>query len=194
MKAISDKLKQRGNQFNLVLNDNELNLFHSSSWLFSEILKRIDDVGFLALIKHENEWDEMEKRIKTPHYHIVMTLAYNRVSSLGNILRLFVDKFHCNENQISIEKCTDVCASVRYLIHLDNIDKESYLPFDIVSNNDALVGEYLSRIREINDIKEVIEIAHRFSFNTEQIMLHIGHSNWKKWRVEFTDLKRDSRY
>lgn len=194
MKAISDKLKQRGNQFNLVLNDNELNLFHSSSWLFSEIVKRIDDVGFLALIKHENEWDEMEKRIKNAHYHIVMTLAYNRVSSLGNVLRMFVDAFHCNENQISIEKCNDVCASVRYLIHLDNIDKESYLPFDIVSNNDKLVGEYLSRIREINDIKEVIEIVHRFSFNTEQIMLHIGHSNWKKWRVEFNDLIRDSRY
>lgn len=194
MKAISNNLKQRSNQFNLVLNDNELNLFHDSSWLFKEILNRISDIGFLALIKHENEWDSLEKRVKTNHYHIVMTLAYNRVSSLNNVLQMFVDAFHCNENQISIEKCNDVCASVRYLIHLDNIDKESYLPFDIYSTDDALVGEYLSRIREIHDIKEVIKIAHQYAFNTEQIMLHIGHSNWKKWRVEFQDLKRDARF
>ena len=179
MNKVSDKLKQRSNQFAMVLNDSGADIFKNSDYLFKECLKRIPDIGFLALICHENEWDSLEKRVKTMHYHLVFNLRYQRVSSLANMLKMFVDAFHCNENQISIEKCTDMCASCRYLIHLDNVDKQPFLPFDVLCTDEKLFGEYLSRIREITDIKEVIEIAKRYNYSTETIMLNVGKKNWK---------------
>lgn len=193
MNKITDNLKQRSNRFNVVLNDSSADLFKNPSYLFKSFLNRVESISFLALIQHDNEWDNENQRFKTNHYHLTFTLKDNAVCSLGNMLNRIVDAYHCNANQVSIEKCNDLCGSVRYLIHMDNIDKQSYLPFDILSTDDVLVGEFLSRVREINDIKEVVAIAKRYHYDTESILLHVGSANWRKWRTEFIDLKRDAR-
>lgn len=189
---VSKELNQRSNQFFCVFNDSGADLFKSSRFIYSKMLKEIPNLRFIALIFHENEWDSDLKKIKTNHYHVYFNLKDCLMTSLNNMLNTIVDIFKCNRNQISIEKATDECKCVRYLIHLDDLDKQSYLPFDIVTNNESLCAEYFARIPIINDIKEVVEIARRYHYSTEQIMLAIGKKNWKNWRTEFLDLKRDN--
>lgn len=190
----SDNLKERSNQFFCVFNDNELNLFKNSNYIFSKIMKCNSlDVGFIALIKHENEWDSEEKKIKVPHYHVFFNLKFQQICSCNTILNIIVELFHCNREQISIRKATDVVKCVRYLCHLDDMDKDKYLPFDIVSNDDKKVGDYMSMTLVINDVRDLVSVVKRHNYNLESIILSIGNKNYKTYRQVIGDLIRQVR-
>lgn len=191
--TISKELRQVSNTFFCVFNDSGANVFKDCGHIYSKMMKNIPNIGFIALIQHENEWDNDEKRIKTNHYHVYFNLRYYQRCSLNSMLTMIVETFHCNRNQISIEKATDECMCVRYLCHFDNMDKQPYLPFDVITNNQSLVGDYFNRIPIINDLRDFVEICKTYHWNTETIMLKVGAKNWKHYRSEYFDLKRDMR-
>ena len=121
-------MKQRGYAFSCVLNDSGADVFKNSDYVLKKVLKCDLDVKFAACILHDMDEDEFHVK-KTNHYHLVFTINYNM--AIKSVLNALVKSFSCNENQVSIEKCTDVCSQVRYLIHRDDADKYQYLPFDI---------------------------------------------------------------
>ena len=130
-KKVSENLKQISNQFFCVFNDSDFVKFKSAKDIYLKLSNGISNLGFIAVIQHENEYDEIEKRVKVNHYHVYFNLRYCLRCSLNSMLNNIVDLYNCNANQISIEKATDECMCVRYLCHLDNADKQSYMPFDI---------------------------------------------------------------
>ena len=131
---MKDKLNQRSSKFSLVFNDNGADLFKNSRYIVTTIRNcGLLSIHFIACIKHDKDLDEQTNQLKTIHYHIVLSL-YN-TTRLITMIKLLVDLFHCNENQISIEKCTSLEMATRYLIHLDDFDKADYRKEDIETND-----------------------------------------------------------
>ena len=178
-----DKLNQRGNAFSLVLNDSGANLFKSSSAIYNRLGVSDLDFCFIAVMYHDKDYDTENHRYKTPHYHVVLT--FDNTYRVGTILNCFVDIFHCNENQITIEKCSSVPMQTRYLIHLDDLDKYQYNREDIVSNHVDVVARYLN-LNKIIDLNDCVVVVRNYHYDLESIMCNV--LNFDKWRRNILDL------
>ena len=184
-----DKLNQRSTKFSLVLNDSGAELFKNSRYIVTTIrCCGLLSIHFIACIKHDKDVDEETQHIKTQHYHLVLSL-YNS-TRLSTLVNLLVDLFHCNANQISIEKCTSLEMATRYLIHLDDFEKQPYNKEDIVTNDFVKLKECLEYVDKIKDIKDLITVVKQFPKLTE-LMVHIGYDNYKKYRLVIQDIRRD---
>lgn len=186
---MKDKLNQRSKQFSLVLNDNGADVFKNSRYIVTTIrCCGLLSIHFIACIKHDRDIDEQTNHVKTPHYHLVLSI-YN-TTRLSTIINLLVDLFHCNENQVSIEKCTSLEMSTRYLIHLDDFEKVPYRKEDIETNDYSKLKECLEYVDKIKDIKDLIVLCQQFPVLTD-LMIHIGYDNYKKYRLVINDIRRE---
>ena len=130
---MDDKLNQRSDKFTLVLNDNELDLFKNARNVVNKFQLQDDiDLIYIACIKHDRDKDEVGN-LKTKHYHVVIHL--NKVCRIGTLINRISDVFKCNTNQITVDKCSSLCMQSRYLMHLDDFDKERYDITDVVCND-----------------------------------------------------------
>lgn len=184
-----DKLSQRSNQFSLVLNDSGANVFQNSHHIVYELVNQEDVcVIYCACIMHDKDEDEYGN-LKTTHYHLVVQL--NAQCRLKTFLNFIIDKFHCNENQVSIEKCSSIEMQMRYLVHLDDFDKYQYDAKDIVSNNEEFVKKCMSYIKFISCVDDLIAICQEYKNNLLKLMSVIGYENYKKYRVVIADIRRE---
>lgn len=178
-----DKLKQRSNQFTIVLNDNECHWFKNCDFIINKLISDYDvDVVYIAVIYHDKDLDE-NKQPKTPHYHVILEL--DKICTVGSCLKWLSSKFMCNENQISIDKCNDLAMQSRYLIHLDEIDKVPYFEFDVHTNNVARYKDYL-KLKKIKDMKDLISFVKECHYDLEIIMSKLAH--YDKYRKYINDL------
>lgn len=187
MSKIDDRerwLNQRSTDFSIVLNDNELKLFKSSRHIFTKFMtsESMSPV-YIAIIYHDNDYIEEEHRLKTPHYHIALELG--KMCRVGTLLRTICDLFHCNENQVSIEKCSSICMYSRYLCHLDDYDKYQYLTADVVTNDIDVLNRYYSLVI-VRDIHDLINVVKHYRYDLEEIMQNVAH--YDKWRKYINDL------
>lgn len=183
-----DKMRQRGYAFSCVLNDNGADVFKNPRYIRKEMEKSILDIKYIACILHDMDVDDFNQK-KTNHYHLVFTMNSNM--TIRSVLNVIVKTFSCNENQVSIEKCNDVCAQVRYLIHMDDKDKHPYLPFDIETNDQVRTCEFFQKVVNINDCADVDAICDRYHFNLREIAKAMGDAQFKKWLWYITATKRD---
>lgn len=187
-------LNQRSTQFTIVLNDSGANVFKDSSHIV-RTLRCADDlcIVYIACIKHDRDLDEETQHVKTVHYHVVV--QFDRVYRIGSVINIFVDLFHCNANQVSVDKCTSLVMQTRYLIHLDEApnEKHHYNACDIITNNSDLVSRYLKYIKEIASIDDLITIVYQFP-NLCELMSRIGYDNYKKYRIIIQDIRREINY
>lgn len=181
---MAEKLNLRSDKFTIVLNDNELNLFKSSKHIV-DVLTTVDEwcPSYIAVIKHDRDYDKELNQYKTVHYHVVLSLECN--CRIGTLLNRFTSLFYCNENQVTIDKCSSLCSQSRYLLHLDDYDKAKYLPVDVVTNNIELFDKYITMER-VKDLNDLICLVQRYHYDLEEIMVHI--SNYDKWRKYINDL------
>ena len=181
-------LNQRGCAFSIVLNDNELHLFKSANYVLNTLMCCGKDWIFVACVLHDKDFDVERKCYKTQHYHVVITFGGSY--RVGTILNLICDEFHCNENQVSIEKCNSVPMQVRYLVHLDDFDKHQYDFADIHSNRMDIVDKYLHQVKKIVDEQDLFSIMKEYPVLQDLIGI-IGLDQYKKWRVVIQDLRRE---
>ena len=105
---------------------------------------------------------------------------------LGTCFDFIQDIFSCNDNQISIEKCSDVGAQTRYILHLDDVDKYQYPGNILVTNCFERCEFYLSHIR-IRDEKHLIEVIDNNPSKRDLLRI-LGAKQYKKWRFAIIDL------
>ena len=179
-------LNQRSDKFTIILNDNELHLFKNARYIIKEI-NCIQSLCLIfgACIYHDKDYDEYAKKYKTPHYHLVIHVDRNY--RIGTVINLISDCFKCNANQISIDKCNDLCAQTRYLINEDEYEKEKYHydRGDIATNKYDTLYRYLD-IKRIADLKDCVDVVRQYHYDLEEIMMNI--SNYDKWRKYINDL------
>ena len=180
---MEDKLNQRSNKFTIVLNDNELHLFKDSVNILNKMYGD-EKLGvlYIAIIKHDRDKDE-NGNIKTMHYHVVLSLNNN--CRIGTLLNKICDLFHCNENQVTIDKCSSLEMQSRYLLHLDDFDKEDYFQYEVVTNKRDVFENYIN-LEKISDLKELISVVKRCHYDLETIMITIA--NYDRWRKYINDL------
>ena len=178
-----EKLNQRSDKFSIVLNDNELELFKNARNVVNKFMLQDDiTIVYIACIMHDRDKDD-NGNLKTKHYHVVLQL--NSVCRIGTLLNRISDIFHCNQNQVSIEKCSSLCMQSRYLMHLDDFDKEDYDITDVVCNDYDVLKRYYNLVF-VRDLHDLIVLVHNYHYDLEQIMLSIG--NYDKWRKYINDL------
>lgn len=180
---MEDKLNQRSDKFSIVLNDNELELFKNTRNVVSKFMLQDDiTIVYIACIMHDRDKDELGN-LKTKHYHVVIQL--NSVCRIGTMLNRISDIFKCNTNQISIEKCSSLCMQSRYLLHLDDFDKERYDLHDVITNDTDVLNRYYNMVF-VRDLYDLLAVVKRYHYDLEQIMVSIG--NYDKWRKYINDL------
>lgn len=177
-------LNQRSDKFTIVLNDNELNLLKSARHILQEF-KLSEQIGlvYIAVIKHDRDKLDDGVSLKTLHYHVVVHL--NKICRISTLLHYLMDTFHLNENQISMDKCNSLCMQSRYLIHLDDFDKERYYESEVETNDRDVLKRYLDMVI-VRDIHDLIGIVKHYNYDLELIMLNL--SNYDKWRKYINDL------
>ena len=179
-----DKLNQRSDKFTIVLNDNEVNLFKDSETIVNKLITDVDvGVSYIACIKHDRDIDEEQQQVKTIHYHVVLEL--DSICRVGTILKWLCNKFHCNENQVSIDKCNSLAMQSRYLLHLDDIDKARYYETEVSTNNIFRFKDYLTLVK-IKDMKDLIARVKEYHYDIEIIMSKIV--NYDKYRKYINDI------
>lgn len=175
---------QRSDKYSLVFNDNELHLFKSATHIVKEFHLCNDlTIVYIACIMHDRDFDDETHQLKTKHYHIVLQLG--QICRVGTILNRICDMFHCNENQISIEKCNSLCMQSRYLMHLDDFDKTEYFLSEVVTNDAEVLKRYYSLVI-VRDLHDLISVVKRFNYDLETIMENVAH--YDKWRKYINDL------
>lgn len=122
------------------------------------------------------------------HYHLV--LVYDKRVRISTMLNRCAVAFNCDKCNIQIQPVRSLNASIQYLVHKNDIDKEQYPDFIIVSNFDKA---YLMTLLNTTDY----EIELNFDIlcdivancNTlSEIMSNIGLSNYNKYRNVIRDL------
>lgn len=178
------KANQIGFAFSLVLNDSSADLFHDSRRLMNKIISQKQyQIKFVAVAFHDLDVNEFGDK-KTNHYHVVIEFMDRlRLISCFNWI---VDLFHCNENQVQIEKCSDVGSQARYLIHLDDADKYQYLPSIVVCNNADQLDFYYKRFY-VRDEEDLVNIVER-NPSKKRLFLVLGEKQYKKYRYIIHDL------
>ena len=180
------KLDQVADEFSLVLNDSGADVFKSSRYIVKEL--RLDEshtLDFIACIYHDKDYNEVND-LKTPHYHLC--LKFQDRFRVRSILNYIVDKFHCNENQVQIQKCTDFGAQVRYLVHLDNKDKYPYPKEDVVCSDEKTLDYYFSHLRVLDE-RDLVRIVEMFP-NKRDLFLKLGFKQYSKYLRIINDLLR----
>lgn len=177
-------LNQRSSDFSIVLNESDIPLFKNSKNVYHRIMccESLSPV-FIAVQYHDKDFDEENKRKKTPHYHLALQLGTN--CRVGTLLNKLMSIFHCNENQVGIQKCNSICMYTRYLCHLDDFDKYPYLRCDIVTNNEDVVNRYYELVI-IRDLHDLIGVVKHYHYDLEEIMANVAH--YDKWRKYINDL------
>lgn len=188
-----EKLNQRSETFCIVLNDSGADVFHNSRYIRDK-LKYCEEleVIFVAVIKHDRDLDDDTKQLKTLHYHVVLQL--DKMCRIGTMINKLVDLFSCNANQITIDKCNSLVMQVRYLIHLDDIDKYHYPLFDIETNDEEFVAKCFTYRKTIQSIDELITLVNQYGRNLLELMKVIGYENYKKYRVVINDIRKEMRF
>lgn len=178
-----NKLAQVSYSFSCVFNDNELHLFKNPRYIKQRFCTGDYTCTYIAIMYHEHDRDD-DNNLRTPHYHVVLDMLNKfRVETMLNYI---VKLFNCNANQISIEKCNDLGAQTRYLIHFDNPEKYRYDVFDICTNNQESVDYYLSYF-VIHDERDLIKLCDTFH-SRKEIYKRIGNAQYKKYAFIIRDL------
>lgn len=180
----SKKAKQVSDAFSFVLNDNGADVFHDSRKVMNKVCGNAKyKVVYVAVGYHDKDRNEYGD-LKTPHYHLV--IEFEGRMQLLTCFNWLVDLFCCNENQVQIEKCNDVGAQTRYILHLDNVDKYQYKGDVLVSNNFEKCEYYLDHIY-IKDEKHLCEVIMQNPSRMRLLQL-LGEKQYRKWRFAITDI------
>lgn len=182
-----DKLNMRSDKFTIVLNDNELMLFKSAKNIYHKFMtSECVTPVYIALIYHDRDKVEGAENYKTPHYHVVV--QFDKVCRIGTMINHISDMFKCNENQITIDKCSSICMQSRYLIHADDFDKAEYFDSEVITNAKDTFSRYLSLVI-VRDYHDLISVVKKYHYNLEECMQNIAH--YDKWRRAILDLISD---
>lgn len=155
-----------------------------------DIKASLDDLAFIMptsywAIVHDMDYDDDTGEVKRPHIHIVLETR-TRHTFLG-VVRKISEAFGIAKERVSVRETRNENASIRYLMHMDDPEKQPYLPFDVMTNDkEGLNVAILNSSAELN-IEELIEIIAN-SRNELEVARKIGLKNYQRYRGVIRDL------
>lgn len=178
-----------GSSWSLVLHENELNLFKNGRYILNKFQLSNDYCPlYFGCVCHDKDLDD-EERLEPKHYQCVITFVNSYAKK--TLIKVICDLFHCNENQVGLDKVVDICKMSRYLLHRGWPSKHQYDVSELVCNDIDKFMEYYNMI-EIKDQLDCVSIVEHYHYDLRDIIIHV--SNYSKWRTFIKDLIQDNRY
>ena len=142
--------------------------------------------SYYFIILHDKDTNE-HGEIKKPHYHIVMKTR-KRIT-LGGLLRDISELLKIDKTVISARETINETASIRYLLHLDYENKQTYAPYEILTKRHDILKNALDgkEIAQELTAQLLIEIIKE-NKNKLKIMEKIGLNNYQKYRGAILDI------
>lgn len=132
------------NQFNIVLMFRDIanNRIIDNDMLLKFFDDNKDIISYYSFILH-NDTDKL-------HYHIMVETRSNLAKN--TIINMFAKQLKCNRDIVQVLYAIDFIKENRYLIHIDDTDKEPYLLNDITSSDVDRFIEMIDKNIDINSI------------------------------------------
>lgn len=132
------------NQFNIVImfKDNANNKIITESDLLTFFDNNKDIISYYAFILH-NDTNNL-------HYHIMLETRSNYAKN--TIINMFAKELKCNRDIVRVYYAIDFIKENRYMLHIDNAEKEPYLLNDVTSSDNDRFIEMLDKNIDINAI------------------------------------------
>lgn len=128
-------------------------------------------------ILHDNDFN-FDGVLERPHFHIVLETK-NKKTITGFIHDL-ADTFLIDPNRISVRETRNIIASIRYLMHMDDVEKTPYLPFDVITNNQSGLIEAISRPYDELTAEDLIKIVEE-SPDKLSLIRRVGLTNYQRY-------------
>lgn len=110
--------------------------------LLSLFDKNKDIISYYAFILH-NDADHL-------HYHIIIECRSNLTKN--TIINMFAKELKCNRDIVQVLYVIDFVKENRYLLHIDDAEKDPYLLNDVTSNDIDRFIEMIDKNIDINSI------------------------------------------
>lgn len=138
-------------------------------------------------INHDKDITELGE-IRKSHLHIVLKLK-SKITKNG-LLKKLATLLEIDIKRISAQITRSQDLMIRYLMHIDNKEKEPYPPFAVLTNrmdilNNAIKGE---SEREDLTAENLILTIERLGGNKLKIMAEIGLNNYTRFRGTIADI------
>lgn len=146
--------------------------------LLVDVLAFLQKMGKYYAITHNKDYTP-EGELKRVHHHIVLIVHDKiRKSTLINKISKALD---ISPQVITIEPIIDLNSSIRYLLHLDNPEKQLYPPFEIETNDRYGLELSLAYMPNSLTPDTMLAIVYTAKANKFQILKAIGMDNYVKY-------------
>lgn len=155
-----------------------------------EISASLEDLAYVMptcywAIVHDMDVNEDTGEIERPHIHLVLETK-TRHTFLG-VVRKISEAFGISKERVSVRETRNENASIRYLMHMDDPEKQPYLPFDVMTNDKEMLNvAILNSSLELN-IEGLIEVISN-SKNELEVARKIGLKNYQRYRSVIRDI------
>lgn len=141
-------------------------------------------------INHDKDTTE-DGELKREHLHIVLKLKTK--ITLNGILRKLETLLEIDRNRISAEITRNQILVIRYLLHLDNPEKNQYAPFEVITNREDILNQAIKGEDEREDLtaENLIITVEKHGGNRLKIMSDIGLKNYNRFRGTITDIMEE---
>lgn len=141
---------------------------------------------FVAVIMHDSDLKE-DGTPNTLHVDGYINTPRIRKGSLLNDLAELLDY---PKEVISVEKAINERSRLRYLLHLDDVDKHQYMPFEVLcTDKEYFESCLINRVEKLTE-ERLIKIVEEEK-TTRKIVLRIGAENYKKYALLIRDLRKE---
>lgn len=150
--------------------------------IFEELIKALELLTTeYYVILHDKDVDDDDIIIR-PHYHcVVETRSRMDLSALLNKLAKILN---IRKERITLDYNYTKVASLRYLIHLDDLDKYQYAPFLITTNKKDILTSAFRENSEDVSTETLLSLILDRNMNKFALVRSLGLKQFKKnWQV-----------
>lgn len=141
--------------------------------------------SYWAII-HDMDYDEETGELERKHIHLVLETK-TRHTCLG-VVRLLGEAFGISQTRVSVRTTRNEYSCIRYLMHMDNPEKQPYLPFDVVTNDQEGLNVAILNASALElQIEDLIKVISE-SRNEMEVAQKIGLKNYQRYRGTIKDI------
>ena len=178
-------LSTRTKRINLIISLNGFNEISTKDLIVKLLAWCQNNTSLYAFILHDRDINEQGEP-KTPHIHLTMEIPHAK--RLSTILKDVASFTLVNPLAVSIDKCSNLDASIQYLIHKNNPEKYQYSKDDIACNFADEIDTYMESSNNVGfDIDLWIKVCSE-SDGLIDVIKGIGITYYNLYRNTIRDI------
>lgn len=125
--------------------------------------------------------------VKRKHYHLI--LVHKSRIDKSTLIKRIAERLGITPNCISCDAVYTLNGAIRYLMHMDDSDKASYLPFEVSTNNETIFNLAINNQCDNVDINYLIQLCR--DLPKLKVMEVLGLEVYQRWRNTISDIYKE---